>query len=556
MRFIAIVITALSSIIWSLWAATPATINIESDQFQLPVLKKKNNNPIIRVNVISSSGGQALKKLRFSTKGTTDLADIKRARLYYYAKDSLPGNMETTTAKLVSVVDTIAKEIYFESDRVLEKGNNYFWLSYELEEDANILNFVDAKLLSAQIDRQTIVYKKKDNGMSQRIGVAVRKHKQDAVHTSRIPGLAKTNKGTLIAIFDARYDSGRDLQGHMDIGIHRSEDNGNTWEPIQIVMDMGEWGGLPEKFNGVSDACILVDKNSDAIYIAGLWMHGVINAEGKWVENLDEQSDEWNHQWRTKGSQPGFGVKQTSQFLIVKSTDDGKTWSDPINITEMGKKEEWWLWAPAPGQGITLKDGTLVFPTQGRDKSGEAFSNITYSKDGGKTWKSSTPAMDESTTECMAVELSDGSIMLNMRANSNKGRTDDSNGRAIAVTKDLGENWSVHPTSHRALIEPVCMASIIRHDYKAGNKHKSVLLFSNPASKTGRHNMTIKHSYDDGMQWSGVSSLLLDEFNSRGYSCLASIDNETVGILYESSQADMVFQAIKLKDILKIETKK
>jgi len=552
MRFIAIVITALSSIIWSLWAATPATIKIDSDQFQLPVLKKKNNNPIIRVNVISSSGGQVLEKLRFSTKGTTDLADIKTARLYYYAKDSLPGNMETTKAKLVSVVDTMAKEIYFESDQVLEKGNNYFWLSYELEEDANILNFVDARLLSAQVDRQSIAYKRKDNGMNQRIGVAVRKHKQDAVHTSRIPGLAITNKGTLIALFDARYESGRDLQGHMDIGIHRSEDNGDTWEPIQIVMDMGEWGGLPEKFNGVSDACILVDKNSDAIYIAGLWMHGVINAEGRWVEDLDEQSNEWNHQWRTKGSQPGFGMKQTSQFLIVKSTDDGKTWSDPMNITEMGKKEEWWLWAPAPGQGITLKDGTLVFPTQGRDKTGEAFSNITYSKDGGKTWKSSKPAVNESTTECMAVELSDGSIMLNMRANSNKGRTDDSNGRAIAVTKDLGENWSVHPTSHRVLIEPVCMASIIRHDYKAGSKHKSVLLFSNPASKTKRHNMTIKHSYDDGMQWSGAnSSLLLDEFNSRGYSCLTSIDNETIGILYESSQADMVFQAIKLRDILK-----
>ena len=552
MRFIAIVITALSSIIWSLWAATPATIKIDSDQFQLPVLKKKNNNPIIRVNVISSSGGQVLEKLRFSTKGTTDLADIKTARLYYYAKDSLPGNMETTKAKLVSVVDTMAKEIYFESDQVLEKGNNYFWLSYELEEDANILNFVDARLLSAQVDRQSIAYKRKDNGMNQRIGVAVRKHNQDAVHTSRIPGLAITNKGTLIALFDARYESGRDLQGHMDIGIHRSEDNGDTWEPIQIVMDMGEWGGLPEKFNGVSDACILVDKNSDAIYIAGLWMHGVINAEGRWVEDLDEQSNEWNHQWRTKGSQPGFGMKQTSQFLIVKSTDDGKTWSDPMNITEMGKKEEWWLWAPAPGQGITLKDGTLVFPTQGRDKTGEAFSNITYSKDGGKTWKSSKPAVNESTTECMAVELSDGSIMLNMRANSNKGRTDDSNGRAIAVTKDLGENWSVHLTSHRVLIEPVCMASIIRHDYKAGSKHKSVLLFSNPASKTKRHNMTIKHSYDDGMQWSGAnSSLLLDEFNSRGYSCLTSIDNETIGILYESSQADMVFQAIKLRDILK-----
>jgi len=550
MKFSFLAFSIVFSSLISLSAFKASNIQISEFQFQLPVLKLKVNNPIIRVKIVSPSEGMVLSNLSIDTDGTTDLADIKAARLYYYGGDSMPGNMETTKARLVSSIDNIQDKLQFNEEQVLKKGDNYFWLSYELNDNADLHNFVDAKLLSAQVEGKRFKPNKKENKIKQRIGVAVRKHKQDNVHTSRIPGLATTNKGTLIAVFDARYDSGRDLQGHMDIGIHRSEDNGNTWQPLQITMDMGEWGDLPEKFNGVSDASILVDKNSDAIYIAGLWMYGVINSEGKWVEGLTKESDEWNHQWRTKGSQPGYGVKETSQFLIVKSTDDGKTWSDPVNITKMGKKEEWWLWAPAPGQGITLKDGTLVFPTQGRDKTGEAFSNITYSKDGGKTWKSSEPAINESTTECMAVELSDGSVMLNMRANSNKGRLDNTNGRAIAVTKDLGENWTVHPTSHNALIEPVCMASIISHKYQVGKNDHSVLLFSNPNSKTKRHNMTIKYSHDDGMTWSDSSSLLLDEFNSRGYSCLTSIDSETVGILYESSQADMVFQSIKLKDLL------
>lgn len=100
--------------------------------------------------------------------------------------------------------------------------------------------------------------------------------------------------------------------------------------------------------------------------------------------------------------------------------DDGLTWSDPVNITAQTKKPEWWLYAPAPGHGITLKDGTLIFPTQGRDKDGIPFSNITYSKDGGKTWITSKPAY-HNTTECMAVELQDGSVMLNMRDNRNHG---------------------------------------------------------------------------------------------------------------------------------------
>ena len=97
---------------------------------------------------------------------------------------------------------------------------------------------------------------------------------------------------------------------------------------------MKEWGNLPEKYNGVSDACILVDEKTGAIYVAGLWMHGVLDAHsGKWVEGLTKDSTRWIHQWIAKGTQPGLDVKETCQFLITKSTDDGMTWSDPVNKT-------------------------------------------------------------------------------------------------------------------------------------------------------------------------------------------------------------------------------
>lgn len=42
--------------------------------------------------------------------------------------------------------------------------------------------------------------------------------------------------------FCARYDYPRDLQGNIDIALHRSTDKGVTWQPIQTVLDMGEWG--------------------------------------------------------------------------------------------------------------------------------------------------------------------------------------------------------------------------------------------------------------------------------------------------------------------------
>lgn len=104
---------------------------------------------------------------------------------------------------------------------------------------------------------------------------------------------------------------------------------------MRIAMEMGEWGGLSQKFNGVSYANIIVDEQTGTIFVAGLWMHEVINEEGVWLENLTEERKEWNHQWRTKGSQTGFDVKQTSQFLIPKSTDDGKALSEPINLMAM-----------------------------------------------------------------------------------------------------------------------------------------------------------------------------------------------------------------------------
>ena len=95
---------------------------------------------------------------------------------------------------------------------------------------------------------------------------------QDGVHTSRIPGLVTSTKGTLLALYDARNERDDDLQGDIDIAINRSEDGGRTWQPMQTVLDMKEWGGLPQKYNGVSDGCILSDDFTGDLYVIGLWM--------------------------------------------------------------------------------------------------------------------------------------------------------------------------------------------------------------------------------------------------------------------------------------------
>ena len=63
--------------------------------------------------------------------------------------------------------------------------------------------------------------------------------------------------------------------------------------------------------------------------------------------------------------------------------------------------------------------------------------------------------------------------------------------------------------------------------------------------------MTIKVSLDNGETWPEEYWMLLDEGHSRGYSCLTSIDEQNIGILYEGSRADMTFERILLEELLK-----
>ena len=353
----------------------------------------------------------------------------------------------------------------------------------------------------------------------------IHKQGQFECHTFRIPAMVATNKGTLLGVYDMRYTSSRDLQGHMDIGLSRSTDGGNNWARPVSIMDMKKYGNLPEDQNGCSDPNILVDRTTGEIFVSAVWTHGKLGT----------------HQWRGKGSEPGYSINKSSQFMIVRSIDDGLTWSTPENWTKKLKDPKWHLFAPAPGNGITLSNGTLVMPTQGRDAVGRPFSNLMWSEDHGKNWTLSEHARSN-TTECAVVELSNGSLMLNMRDNRNRSDKSKTNGRAVSVTLDMGKSWSVHPSDHKALPEPVCMASLLSHDLPDGRR---ALFFSNPNSKQRREKMTVRMSLDGGQTW--PRSILLDQ-KGGAYSSLAMVDEKTLGILYESSVADMVFQKMNLSE--------
>jgi len=498
-------------------------ITVEQRQPIMPVLAGKEQNRILefQLNVLDSLASYEVKTINFNLEGTTDVSDIKSASVNYHTESKFSdassfGNQSSITSKLT-----------IEGNQALASGNNFFWLTIGLNEIPNLLHKVKAKLKSIEFKDGSILNVSDATTREQRIGIALRQHKQEDVDTYRIPGLATTNRGTLIAVYDNRYNGSVDLQADVDVAMNRSTDGGQTWSPMKVIMDMGEYGGLPNDQNGIGDPSVLVDKKTGTIWVAAVWAHGHPGKRNWWA------------------SKQGIKPEDTSQFVLVKSEDDGLTWSDPINITEQIKNPDWYLLLQGPGKGITMKDGTIVFPAQYKDAEQMPHSTLIYSKDHGKTWTIGTGAKSN-TTEAQVVELEDGSLMLNMRDNRNRDSKDGLHGRSVATTKDLGKTWTVHPTSRKALQESTCMASLISYEHPDKGQ---ILFFSNPNTTKGRGHITIKTSFDNGNTWLQENQLELHEENTYGYSCMTIIDEDHIGILYEGNK-ELFFEKIAIAELI------
>lgn len=510
---------------------------------QIPILIERHDNVLCYMR-IHAHEAKVLDNVSVTFGQDVPLEQIKSVKLYYGGTEAIQDRGKNRFApveyisahapgKTLSVNPSYAikkSEIVPQKNSVLLTGNqnlypgiNFFWVSIEMKPEASLLTKITAEVTGVTADGQSLPVKcVSAPDVIRRLGVGVRHAGDDGAAAFRIPGLVTTNKGTLLGVYDVRYNSSVDLQEHIDIGLSRSIDGGKTWEKMRLPLAFGEYGGLPAAQNGVGDPSILVDTKTNTIWIVAAWTHGMGNQRAWW------------------SSQQGMDVNHTAQLVLVKSTDDGKTWSEPINITEQVKHPEWYFLLQGPGRGITMEDGTLVFPIQyiGKDRIPNA--GIMYSKDRGETWTIHNHARTN-TTEAQVAEVVPGTLMLNMR--DNRGGS-----RAVYTTSDLGMTWKEHESSRTALPEPVCMASLISVKAADNVLGKDILIFSNPNTTNARKNITIKISLDGGNTW--AHQLLLDEGENWGYSCLTMVDKETIGILYESSVAHMTFQCIKLKDIV------
>ena len=306
---------------------------------------------------------------------------------------------------------------------------------------------------------------------------------QDDVECCRIPAIVTAPNGDLIAAIDERVPNCRDLKWSKNINIiqRRSSDNGKTWTPIEMVIDF-PFG------QSASDPSMIVDEVTKEIFLFYNYM------------DLDKELNVY-------------------YLHVMKSSDNGKTWSKPVDITSQIAKPEWHedFKFITSGRGIQTSKGKLLHCMVNLDSGMHLFG----SDDHGKTWHLiDTPISPAN--ESKVIELADGTWMVNARANDKKGV------RYVHTSSDEGKTWETK--AEPQLIDPGCNAAILRYTSIEDGYKKNRILFANAASKKGRVNMTVKISYDEGKTWS--KGKVIYEGKSA-YSDLTILENGDIGLFFE-----------------------
>jgi len=329
---------------------------------------------------------------------------------------------------------------------------------------------------------------------------------ETSYHSFRIPSIIVTTKGTALAFCEGRGAHGD--SGNIDLIMKRSPDSGRTWSKQSVVWNDGE--------NTCGNPCPVVEKKTGRVILLMTWNHGADHG----------------------GDIKAKTGRDTRRPYVAYSDDDGLTWSKPKDISQSAKDPAWGWYATGPGFAVQLKSakykGRIIIPanhsydtdnSEHQSDGGYGYgAHVLISDDGGKQWRMSAPIRPHC-NESQVVELSDGTLMMNMRS------YDRMHCRSYACSDDGGETWS-DVRQALQLVEPTNQGSIIKFGKYQG---KTMYLFSNAASVGIRAAMSVKASFDECASWSNMK---LVSGERAQYSCLTILPNGNIGLLYEIGGSD------------------
>jgi sialidase-1 len=325
---------------------------------------------------------------------------------------------------------------------------------------------------------------------------------QDGYRLYRIPALAVTKAGTVLAFCEGRKDSWADTC-EIHLLLRRSGDGGRTWSDRQIVVQ--------EKDVTCGNPCPVVDHAGGTICLF-------------FCKNPRLAG----------GTDLVAGGQGTRTVWLTRSDDDGLTWSQPADMTATLKKADWTWYATGPGHGVQLSSGRLIVPCTHQvavnmKADDPNFAHVVYSDDGGRTWALGGkfgPGCDESSV----VQTADGSVYLNARNQAEVGH------RAFAFSRDGGLSFGPRQMDD-TLIEPTlwkgCEASLARYRVSGPGEFGATdcVLFANPATgENERKNMAVRVSRDQCETWSDARTI---HAGPAAYSDLTVAPDGTVLCMYE-----------------------
>ncbi|MFK4546625.1 sialidase-1 [Streptomyces tendae] len=326
----------------------------------------------------------------------------------------------------------------------------------------------------------------------------------------RIPALVRTTDGTLLAFAEGRVLDCGDA-GDIDVVLKRSTDGGRTWGPLQVVNDGGgDTHGNPAP---------VVDRATGRVLLLETYNAG-----------------------RTDGANCAVPCARTPH--LQHSDDDGRTWSAPRDLGPEILPPDWNSWyATGPVHGVQLTGGAhpgrLVVGVNAETWDGTRVTAnhaaLVVSDDGGEHWRTGAtdtwPVAADGTfrqkpSELTLTERADGALLVSGREENGT----DLGHRTQALSRDGGDTFAAPFRTLPDLYAPQVQGAVLR----LGDR----TLLSVPADPDRRRTMTVRSSWDGGATWDGVDRGTVVTRDWSGYSDLVSVDDTTVGLLYEGGASD------------------
>ncbi len=330
----------------------------------------------------------------------------------------------------------------------------------------------------------------------------------------RIPAIIRLPNGDLLAFSEGRVNGSADF-GNVYIVMKKISDNGKNWTDFKVVASNDSLQA--------GNSAPVVDLTDPAYPNGRIFL------------------------FYNTGNKPEGKIRQgigTRKVWYKTSSDNGKTWSDPVNITSQVKKDNWRSYANTPGHAMQFDYGKYkgrIYVAANHSKGNpkphfeDYHAHGYYTDDHGKSFHLSENISFPGSNEATAAELGNNRFMMNIRNQKGEPRS-----RIVAISDDGGIHWDSTYYDHQ-LPDPVCQGSILN----IGNKDKrNTLAFCNDADTSKRQNLTLRISFDGGKTW--PKKYLVDKpGESTEYSDIVKIAEHKVGILYErKGYSQIVFTVI------------